>query len=289
VNLTTGECLVLDSNGKSGFTEIMIVPLEDTFADIIGKAQRGLGLSESVLAERARFSVDKWRALRGGEFDADALAKAAPVLGLNAKALIGLPSYTPGVEAVPGLVCFATPWDNMMVNAYILWDTATKEAVAFDTGADCDPMLAFLKDHGLHLRSVFVTHTHGDHIIDIDRLCEKTGAAAYVSEIEPLEGATTFAPGREFACGVLRIATRLTCGHSVGGTTYYVTGLAQPVAVVGDALFAGSMGGGMVSYADALRTNRAEIFSLPPETILCPGHGPLTTVGLEQLHNPFFA
>jgi glyoxylase-like metal-dependent hydrolase (beta-lactamase superfamily II) len=57
---------------------------------------------------------------------------------------------------------------------------------------------------------------------------------------------------------------------------------------VGDALFAGSMGGGMVSYEEALRTNRAGIFTLGDETIVCPGHGPLTTVGEEKLHNPFF-
>ena len=60
------------------------------------------------------------------------------------------------------------------------------------------------------------------------------------------------------------------------------------MAVVGDAMFAGSMGGGGVSYADALGTNRAEILTLPDETILCPGHGPLTTVGEQKVHNPFF-
>jgi len=49
------------------------------------------------------------------------------------------------------------------------------------------------------------------------------------------------------------------------------------------------MGGGAVSYADALRTNREEIFCLPGETILCPGHGPMTSVAEEKEHNPFFA
>jgi glyoxylase-like metal-dependent hydrolase (beta-lactamase superfamily II) len=68
-----------------------------------------------------------------------------------------------------------------------------------------------------------------------------------------------------------------------------VKGLAQPVAVVGDAVFAGSMGGGGVSYADALRTNREEIMTLPDNTIVAPGHGPLTTVGEEKKNNPFFA
>jgi glyoxylase-like metal-dependent hydrolase (beta-lactamase superfamily II) len=48
------------------------------------------------------------------------------------------------------------------------------------------------------------------------------------------------------------------------------------------------MGGGMVSYEEALRTNRKEIFSLPDDTIICPGHGPLTTVGEQKKHNAFF-
>jgi hydroxyacylglutathione hydrolase len=71
--------------------------------------------------------------------------------------------------------------------------------------------------------------------------------------------------------------------------TYVVTGLARPVAVVGDSLFAGSMGGGNVSYQDALRNNREKILTLTDETIVCPGHGPLTTVGKEKRDNPFFA
>src|SRR5439155_1351332 len=58
---------------------------------------------------------------------------------------------------------------------------------------------------------------------------------------------------------------------------------------VGDSLFAGSMGGGNVSYDDALRNNLEKILTLRDETIICPGHGPMTTVGEEKQHNPFFA
>jgi len=58
---------------------------------------------------------------------------------------------------------------------------------------------------------------------------------------------------------------------------------------VGDSLFAGSMGGGNVSYQDALRNNLEKILTLPDSTIICPGHGPMTTVAQEKQHNPFFA
>jgi glyoxylase-like metal-dependent hydrolase (beta-lactamase superfamily II) len=61
-----------------------------------------------------------------------------------------------------------------------------------------------------------------------------------------------------------------------------------PVAVVGDAIFAGSIGRGNQSWELARQKVREEILSLPAETLICPGHGPLTTVGEEKEYNPFF-
>jgi len=133
-----------------------------------------------------------------------------------------------------------------------------------------------------------LTHTHPDHIAELARLKRETGAPAHVCQLEAIDGAEPFSEGQSFQAGGLRIGTRLTSGHSAGGITYVITGLARPVAVVGDSLFAGSMGGGMVSYADAINNNRTKVLALPNETILCPGHGPLTTVGEEKVHNPFF-
>lgn len=270
----------------------MPLPLEDTLPDILGKAQRGLGLSDSAVAARAGLSVEAVQRLRAGQFDAAATRQVAPVLGLNARALeaIGEDAYAPApVGSFDGLSQFNTKFDDMTVNAYLVWDPATLDAAAFDTGSDCTGILDQLRSGGLTLRSIFLTHTHGDHVFDLDRLHQKTGAPAFVSSREPLRGAAPIDPGREFTLGSLRIGTRLTWGHSRGGMTYVITGLRRPAAVVGDALFAGSMGGGMVSYQDALRTNREEIFSLPGDTILCPGHGPMTSVAEEKEHNPFFA
>jgi hydroxyacylglutathione hydrolase len=61
-----------------------------------------------------------------------------------------------------------------------------------------------------------------------------------------------------------------------------------PVAIVGDSIFASSMGGGMISYEDALRNNKEKILTLPGNTVICPGHGPMTTVAEEKANNPFF-
>jgi hydroxyacylglutathione hydrolase len=270
----------------------MPIPLEDNFSDILSKAQRGLAISDSSLASRADLPVETVQQLRAGDFDPAAAEAVAPTLGLNAKALldIGQNAYAPAdIGDFDGLMQFNTPFGDMTVNAYLAWDPATLDAVAFDTGGDCSEMLDTIKAKGLKLRTILLTHTHGDHIYDLDRLKEKTHAPAYVSSREPLDGANPVEPGREFAIGALKITARLTWGHSRGGITWVIMGLARPVAVVGDALFAGSMGGGMASYADALRTNREEIFSLSDDTILCPGHGPMTSVGEERKGNPFFA
>jgi hydroxyacylglutathione hydrolase len=270
----------------------MPIPLEDNFADIIGKAQRGLGLSDSVVATSAGLAAGAVQRLRAGHFDAEAVRQVAPVLGLDPRALveIGQNAYVPAeLGPFEGLAQFNTAFDDMTVNAYLVWDPATNQAAAFDTGGDCSAMLGHLRSLGLALRFIFLTHTHGDHIFDLDRLQHDTGAPAFVSSREPLDGAESIEPGREFALGSLGITPRLTWGHSRGGLTWVVKGLRRPAAVVGDALFAGSMGGGMASYQDALRTNREEIFSLPDDTIICPGHGPMTSVGEERRNNPFFA
>lgn len=267
------------------------IPLEDTFADIIGKAMRGQGFSAGDVAARARVGVSAVQGLCEGRFDEAAARAVAPVLGLGGEQLVaaGKNAWQPRPLAVPGLAQFNTPFGDMTVNSYVAWDELSREAVAFDTGADCAGMLELLRREGLTLKLILLTHSHGDHIHDLGRLRGETGAPAFVGEREPVAGAEKFPAGRTFTCGKLGIGTWLTWGHSPGGITYVISGLARPVAVVGDAVFAGSMGGGGVSYQDALATNRREILSLADDTVLCPGHGPLTTVGEQKQHNPFFS
>jgi len=140
----------------------------------------------------------------------------------------------------------------------------------------------------LNVKLILLTHAHADHVADLPRLREETGADVFAAAGEPVPGAEAIEEGKRFRLGNLEIDTRLTWGHSPGGMTYVVTGLSRPIAIVGDSLFAGSMGGGNVSYDDALRNNLEKILTLPDETIICPGHGPMTTVGDEKAHNPFF-
>ncbi|MEP7015488.1 MAG: MBL fold metallo-hydrolase [Verrucomicrobiota bacterium] len=269
----------------------MNIPLEDTFADILGKAQRGLEISDFDLAEKARVNTEKVNELRGGEFDELALLRVAPVLGLAGRALVELAKgeWQPQQVDLEGLAQFSTHYDDMLVNAYVVWDPKSKEAAAFDTGADCSEMLQFIKDKKLTVKLILLTHAHPDHIADLTRLQEETAAPVFVSARELVSGAEAINEGKHFQLGQIAIESRLTWGHSRGGMTYVATGLTHPVAIAGDSIFAGSMGGGSISYNDALQNNLEKILTLPDDTIICPGHGPMTTVGEEKEHNPFFA
>lgn len=268
-----------------------MIPLEDNFVDIIGKAQRGLDLSDAELAERARVDVSAIRRLRDGTFDELVLYRVAPVLGLGARALADLAQneYRTAPGMIDGLALFNTPFHDMHVNAYLVWDPASREALAFDTGADCSAIIETIEREKLTVELILLTHAHPDHIADLAKLAGFTRAPIFISDRESAPGATGIVDGREFFVGRLKIKSLLTWGHSRGGMTYFVTGLSHPIAIVGDSIFAGSIGGGNISYKDAVKNNMEKVLTLPDDTIICPGHGPLTTVADEKQHNPFFA
>ena len=269
-----------------------MIELEDNVGDIVGKAQRGLEISDSELATKAGVSADAVRKARDGQGDEATLRALAPVLDLDPNALVDLAQgkWKPdGLENFGGLAQFNTSYSGMLVNAYLVWDPAAKHAAAFDTGADSAGMLKLATKENLSVKMILLTHAHPDHVADLPRLREETGAEIFAPEREPVPGAEKIDEGKKFRLGKIDIEARLTWGHSPGGMTFVATGLARPIAIVGDSLFAGSMGGGTVSYKDAVQNNLEKILTLPDETIICPGHGPMTTVGEEKKHNPFFA
>lgn len=270
------------------------IPLEDNFNDVINKAQRGLKISDEDLAKRAEVSAADLAAVKAGQPIDPVTRRVARHLRLSAAALEALShkSWYPQQPVFPaGFAAFNTPYDDMTVNSYLVWDGRTKIAAAFDTGADCQSMLDVIRADGLTLRYIFITHTHEDHIAALPRLAAETKAEVWASELEPapVAGAKTFKENAHFHIGPIAIKTLLTSGHSPGQTTFYLTGLSWPIALVGDSLFASSIGGSATHFAEQLRNDREKIFTLPNDTVLACGHGPLTTLGQEKKHNPFFA
>jgi glyoxylase-like metal-dependent hydrolase (beta-lactamase superfamily II) len=270
------------------------IPLEDNFTDVIAKAQRGWKLSDDDLLKRAEISADDLAAVRAGKPIIPVLRRLARHLRLSPDALeaLALRRWYPEQAIFPrGFAAFNTPCGDMTVNSFLVWDTREKVAAAFDTGADATEMLDLIRAEGLRLRYIFLTHTHHDHVGGLPQLAGETGAEVWSSELEPVNhpGARTFKESAHFHVGTLAIKTILTTGHSPGLTTFLVTGLSWPLAVVGDALFASSMGGSAEHFAEQHRNNKVKLLTLPRDTVLACGHGPMTTLAQEKTHNPFLA
>jgi len=269
------------------------IPLEDNFTDVIGKVQRGLKISDADLAARAGISLSDLQAIKGGNVIEPAILAVAAPLGLGRNSLLAMAKrewYPEQPLFKRGFAMFNTEFEDMAVNSYLVWDAKTKLAAAFDTGADARGILDTLDAEGLSLRYIFITHTHDDHIADLKRLAA-TGAEIWASELEPVDfpAAKTFQENAHFHLGELAIKTLFTWGHSPGMTTFFITGLSYPLAIVGDSIFASSMGGSPTHYEIQLRNNKQKILKLPLDTVLACGHGPLTTLKEEKQHNPFFA
>lgn len=270
------------------------IPIEDLCQDVIAKAQRGWKISDEALCARAEISPDELALVQAGQGRAAIIRRIAKQLKLNPSALEGLAAQTWYPEYPTfrhGFMMFNTPYEDMTVNNYVVWDPKSKDAAVFDSGADCGPTLDFIEAESLRVKYIFLTHTHEDHVADLPRLIEATGAQVWVSELEPTcsPGAQTFTENAYFHLGEIAIKTLLTSGHSPGLTSFYITGLSWPLAIVGDSVFAGSIGGSPTHFEEQLRNNIEKLTKLPRPTVFAPGHGPLTTLAQELRYNPFLA
>ena len=255
------------------------------------------GVSAETAAKAAGLSpADLARLEESGEIAKPVhFAALAALIGLDGGKLESiahgwLPAL-PDLSRWPGFRCFSTTAEGMAVNSYLVWDESSREAAAFDTGWDAAQVLQELAANRFQLRHVFVTHTHEDHVAALGVIRAAYPKARLHSNSKHAPADQRNRPEDSIALGPLRITNRDTPGHSDDGVTYLLGGwpaAAPQVAVVGDALFAGSIGRGNQSWELARRKVREQILTLPPDTLLCPGHGPLTTVAEEQAHNPFF-
>ena len=277
-------------------TLALMIPIEDNFEDVLGKAMRGLGLSAGELADCAELSDDSLSSLLNGEYDPSSARRAAKILGLNGACLheLATRAEAPLAELPRCIVLKNTPfpipgYEEMTVNSYaILADDGAESGYLIDAGDSYDSLPSFNRESYAANWQLLLTHTHADHVTNLDLLSSRV-ACVYSPELEHLPDTSPVKEGDTFSCGQWRLTAIGTPGHSPGGTSYLLEGARVPVVFAGDAIFCYSIGKVPKGYGAALEHIRKKILSLPNETILCPGHGPLTTVEFEKEHNPFFA
>jgi hypothetical protein len=163
------------------------IPLEDNFNDVINKTQRGMKITDADLAARAEVTLPELAAVKGGTVNALVIRRVARHLRLSPDALEALAhrSWYPEQPLFKrGFAMFNTPFEDMTVNSYLIWDSRTKEAAVFDTGANCEDMLSLIAAEKLRVSAIFLTHTHDDHIADLPKLVAATRATVCSCEVK---------------------------------------------------------------------------------------------------------
>jgi hydroxyacylglutathione hydrolase len=271
--------------------------LEDHLGDIIRKGRMMTGASAATAARVAGLTEAELSALEdSGTFSKRPdFAALAGVIGLHPAKLEGIAKgWLPTRKDLSRwrqLRVFTTAGEGLTVNCYLLWDETTREAALFDTGFDAKLILDTVGTEKLQLRHLFITHAHHDHIAALSDVRAALPQVKVHSHSKRAPADQRLQPGETFHVGELQITYRETPGHAADGVTCIVShwrGGAPQVAIVGDTIFAGSIGRGNDGWDLARQKVREHILSLPTESLLGPGHGPLTTVAEEQANNPFF-
>ena len=200
----------------------------------------------------------------------------------------------------------------IQANCVLLGDSAAGELVVIDPGDEGERIAERVRASGLRPTMILHTHGHLDHVGGTAELAPLLGGTLPIGlhrdeialynnapmqgqmfglEVEaPPEPTLWLEHGQKLAVGGLELDVRHTPGHSPGGVAFVVSGAGEPLVIVGDVLFAGSIGrtdlmGG--SFQVLEQSIREQLYVLPDATRVVCGHGPDTIIGRERTSNPF--
>jgi hydroxyacylglutathione hydrolase len=200
------------------------------------------------------------------------------------------------------------PVGLLQCNCSIFGDEGTHEAIVVDPGAEIDRIVAVLQKHQLTVKAIVVTHGHIDHVAGAQKLRRLTGAPVYLNEQDreqlaaldvqaewlgvdrPEEPEIDVAAvdGKTLTLGLAEFQIIETPGHTRGSICLFVPQEGKLIA--GDTLFRNSIGRTDLPGGDSrniLKSIKTRLLDLPEETVVIPGHGANTTIGIEKERNPF--
>lgn len=190
-------------------------------------------------------------------------------------------------------------------NCYIVTDDRSHHSVVVDPGSEGARIVDAIEKLGTTLEAIWITHAHVDHVGAIASVKNKWDVPVFLHPLDrrlyeaaprqaevygvPFEEAP--APDHEFSDGQrIKVGdVEMTVMHAPGHAPGHVVIHGHGIALVGDCLFAGSIGRTDLPFSNPpqLAATLEKITSLPPETVVYPGHGVHTTIAQEKLSNPF--
>jgi glyoxylase-like metal-dependent hydrolase (beta-lactamase superfamily II) len=194
-------------------------------------------------------------------------------------------------------------------NCYILGCERTRRGVIIDPGDSARTILQVVAQQGLTIEQILLTHAHFDHVLAVEPVQRVTKAPYFLhaadlpiledvparvslwldTEVDPLPEPDGFLEhGQRIRFGQEELEVRFTPGHAPGHVVFVDHAGHQVFG--GDTLFQGSVGRYDLPLADGptlMRSIRDQLFTLPDDYTVYPGHGPATTIGDERLYNPF--
>jgi hydroxyacylglutathione hydrolase len=190
-------------------------------------------------------------------------------------------------------------------NCYLVADPGSDAIIIVDPGSEGDRIIAEVEATGRKPEAIWITHAHVDHIGAIAPVKQRWDIPVWLHPLdeplyrvggrqaqlygipydEPPAPDRAFAEGEPVKLGTLDLSVMHAPGHAPGHVVIHGHGN----ALVGDCLFAGSIGRTDLPFSNPaqLQNSLQRIVALPPETVVHPGHGDTTTIGEERISNPF--
>lgn len=170
-------------------------------------------------------------------------------------------------------------------NSYLIACKKTRHTLLIDPGEYHRDIANFIRNNQLELKFIFITHAHYDHASGLEDVLRAFGGKVLVYQPDFFSRAQKVKEGDRIRIGTLEATVLSTPGH----TTDSISLKLNNMVFTGDALFCGSVGSTQTreAFIEEIHHIKRAILSLGDQTIIYPGHGPATTVGIERVFNPF--
>ncbi|VYU64968.1 MBL fold metallo-hydrolase [Metakosakonia massiliensis] len=194
-------------------------------------------------------------------------------------------------------------------NCSLLWDEQTRLAAIVDPGGDAQRIISEVESAGVTITQILLTHGHLDHVGAAAELAQHYGVPVIgpekedqfwleglpaqsrmfgLEDCQPLTPDRWLSEGESVSVGNVKLAVLHCPGHTPGHIVFFDA--ASRLLISGDVIFKGGVGRSDFpkgNHGDLIASIKNKLLPLGDDVTFIPGHGPLSTLGNERLHNPF--